>query len=441
MDGNLALELEAVPFLSKTATVRVVKDVKFGSAGVGFTRPEGAARHRDLTLDIYQPEGTSRTPRPALIMAFGGAFHRGSKENDVVEEGVHRNTPVSEYCREFARRGYVCFSIDYRLMQEAPDPGVTPTMEPGAPVNVDRVNYVRNLLGFAPCTQQMMIDEIEAATDDMSRAVAFVRSRSAAFGIDPARIAIGGFSAGAIMAINAALAERVPAAAVLALSGRMSMAAAETYVTGAEPPLLMIVGENDLPGIRDNIDGPVRHMTSMGATCQLITVPGATHFYPRTASVVTPDGARSDVESVAADFLHRHLRLAELSEPGLNEARRQCLVALFAAFNRHDVDSVMACLTSDIVFDAATGPEAFGRRFRGTQEVRAAFAQVWRDIPDIGWTCRRHTVAGDTALSEWLFSGTRADGSRLEVEGCDIFEFEAARIKRKSAFRKDRTSN
>jgi hypothetical protein len=45
-------------------------------------------------------------------------------------------------------------------MPEAPDPGITPTWIAGTSINVDRANFVRDLLGLHPCTQQMMIDEI-----------------------------------------------------------------------------------------------------------------------------------------------------------------------------------------------------------------------------------------------------------------------------------------
>ena len=38
---------------------------------------------------------------------------------------------------------------------------------------LNRANVVRDLLELQPCTQHMMIDEIEAATDDVSVAVEF----------------------------------------------------------------------------------------------------------------------------------------------------------------------------------------------------------------------------------------------------------------------------
>lgn len=120
------------------------------------------------------------------------------------------------------------------------------------------------------------------------------------------------------------------------------------------------------------------------------------------------------------------------------ETRLNLLHQLFAAFNRHDGAAVMACMTDDIIFDAAAGPEICGRRLSGTQEVRAAFETTFKTMPDVSWECTRHEVFGDRGISEWIFRATAADGRRIEAEGCDIFSFRDDKIRTKSAFRKDR---
>ena len=121
-----------------------------------------------------------------------------------------------------------------------------------------------------------------------------------------------------------------------------------------------------------------------------------------------------------------------------SSARHQLLVTLFEAFNRHDADGVMACMTGDIVFDTAVGTEMYGNRIIGTADVKAAFEKAWGGMPDVSWTCTSHSVFGDRALSEWIFRGTAANGTRVEAEGCDLFTFNGDKISRKSAFRKDR---
>jgi ketosteroid isomerase-like protein len=122
----------------------------------------------------------------------------------------------------------------------------------------------------------------------------------------------------------------------------------------------------------------------------------------------------------------------------LEAIRRSLLEELFAAFNRHDSAGVMACMTDDIIFDAAAGPDICGRRLIGTSEVRAAFESTWTNMPDVSWQCTRHEVFGDRGISEWIFRAATKDGMRIEAEGCDLFSFRADKICVKSAFRKDR---
>ncbi len=119
-------------------------------------------------------------------------------------------------------------------------------------------------------------------------------------------------------------------------------------------------------------------------------------------------------------------------------ARLATLERLFAAFNAHDADAVMACFTADAVFLGAAGDHAGGRRFAGTSAIRTAFAAVWADLPDVQWAVHRSRMLGDEAVTEWLFTGTRRDGARIEAEGLDLFRFEGALVASKSAFRKDR---
>jgi len=114
------------------------------------------------------------------------------------------------------------------------------------------------------------------------------------------------------------------------------------------------------------------------------------------------------------------------------------LEALFDAFNRHDADAVLSFMTEDCVFDAAAGAAAHGTRYQGRQEVRDAFAEVWATFGDARWDAGPHRVDGDFGLSEWVFSGTRADGARIEAEGCDLFTFRDGKIALKRAFRKQR---
>jgi ketosteroid isomerase-like protein len=108
------------------------------------------------------------------------------------------------------------------------------------------------------------------------------------------------------------------------------------------------------------------------------------------------------------------------------------------AFNRHDLDAIMAMMTEDCVFEASAGNAVEGERFAGQAAVRAAFADVFASYPDAQWANARHVVEGDRGFSEWVFSGTRADGLRVEVKGCDLFTLRDGKIAVKNSFRKHR---
>ncbi|MDP9631170.1 UNVERIFIED_ORG: steroid delta-isomerase-like uncharacterized protein [Ensifer adhaerens] len=111
---------------------------------------------------------------------------------------------------------------------------------------------------------------------------------------------------------------------------------------------------------------------------------------------------------------------------------------LFDAFNRHDIDGVMSFFAEDCVFNTVAGSEAHGTRVEGTEQIATAFSSVWQTMPDAHWAHHSHFVHGDRAVSEWTISGTNADGSRIEAEGCDLFTLRDGKIVRKQAFRKNR---
>lgn len=120
------------------------------------------------------------------------------------------------------------------------------------------------------------------------------------------------------------------------------------------------------------------------------------------------------------------------------EVEAATLQAFADAWNRHDIDALMSFMTDDCVFQPAAGPLACGTRFEGREAVRSAFEQAWINFPDAQWSNGRHFVCGDRGVSEWTFTGTKADGIRIEADGCDLFVFRDGRIAVKNAFRKDR---
>jgi steroid delta-isomerase-like uncharacterized protein len=116
----------------------------------------------------------------------------------------------------------------------------------------------------------------------------------------------------------------------------------------------------------------------------------------------------------------------------------EMLQAFADAWNRHDVDALMSFMSDDCVFDASAGPDVCGTRYAGREAVKAGYQDVFATFPDAHWGNARHFVHGDRGVSEWTFTGTRADGSGVEVHGCDLFTFRDGKIAVKNSYRKNR---
>jgi steroid delta-isomerase-like uncharacterized protein len=121
-----------------------------------------------------------------------------------------------------------------------------------------------------------------------------------------------------------------------------------------------------------------------------------------------------------------------------NEVTIEFLDAFGDAWNRHDVDGIMAFMAEECAFETTAGPEVCGKRYEGREAVRTAFARVFRVFPDAHFGDPRHFVAGDRGCTEWTFTGTGADGKRVEVLGCDLFTFRGGKIALKSSYFKNR---
>ncbi len=113
------------------------------------------------SLDLYLPDepGTAAEPHPTLMFIHGGAWKAGDKEHFVAAG------------RRLARSGFAVASINYRLVPA----GVFP-----------------------------------ANLDDSLCALAFLRAHASEYDLDPERIAVMGYSAGAHLASLVGLASEHP---------------------------------------------------------------------------------------------------------------------------------------------------------------------------------------------------------------------------------------
>ena len=144
------------------STVTVTSAVVYGSAVTVNSTTQ------TLLMDIYQPVGDTVSQRPVLIIAHGGSFIGGTRTD----------ADVVALCTRFAKQGYVCASIDYRLGMGFP---------------IDSINATKAVI---------------RAVQDMKAAVRFFRkdffTNGNFYHTHPNYIFAGGSSAGAFMGLHLA---------------------------------------------------------------------------------------------------------------------------------------------------------------------------------------------------------------------------------------------
>ena len=116
----------------------------------------------------------------------------------------------------------------------------------------------------------------------------------------------------------------------------------------------------------------------------------------------------------------------------------ETLQEIAAAFNRHDLDAIMAFFSEDAVLESPRGPTPHGTRFVGRDAVREGLAARFTGIPDVHYGDDDHFVSGDRGASEWTLTGTTTEGERLEVRGCDLWTFRDGLVTRKDSYWKIR---
>jgi steroid delta-isomerase-like uncharacterized protein len=101
------------------------------------------------------------------------------------------------------------------------------------------------------------------------------------------------------------------------------------------------------------------------------------------------------------------------------------------AWGRHDPDAIVALHTEDTTFHAHIGQEPA----RGKAAVRQAFADLFAQFPDLGFTQVSLRTGPDFWVVEWRMSGTLAGtDSAFEVDLVDLITIEDGLVKRKDSY-------
>jgi ketosteroid isomerase-like protein len=110
------------------------------------------------------------------------------------------------------------------------------------------------------------------------------------------------------------------------------------------------------------------------------------------------------------------------------------LEGLAAAFNAHDIDTVMSFFAPDCSLDMPRGSEPHGTRFQGLEDVRKGIMGRFETTPDVHYADLEHFVSGNCGMSRWLLTGTKRNGEKVKVRGCDFYTFQNGRVVRKDSY-------
>lgn len=102
------------------------------------------------------------------------------------------------------------------------------------------------------------------------------------------------------------------------------------------------------------------------------------------------------------------------------------------AFNRHDVDGVMALMTDDCVFEN-TNPPPDGATYRGQNEVRAVWQKFFAANPDALFEFEEVFASGNRCVVRWIYRKTK-EGKPWHLRGVDIFEVRDGKIAGKRSY-------
>jgi ketosteroid isomerase-like protein len=103
------------------------------------------------------------------------------------------------------------------------------------------------------------------------------------------------------------------------------------------------------------------------------------------------------------------------------------------AFNRHDVDGVVAAMTEDCVFEN-TSPAPDGERYVGQAAVRAFWESFFAASPQATFDTEDIFAGGDRCLVRWRYRWVAADGTPGHIRGVDVFRVRDGKVAEKFAY-------
>jgi carboxylesterase type B len=220
--GGAVAAQAGTPFVDPIYDVLITDDIFYDSAPIN-----NGADTKDLFLTLYQPavnatSGPLPDISPGIVFMHYGSFSSGDRSN------------VGFMAQLYAYYGYTVASIDYRLLGDNVAPNTGPAdgfIVPDPPFET------------LPVPQGMYT--INAAVEDATAALGWMRNNAATYDIDPDHMAIGGVSAGAIMALLQAYSAPANEAPQAVISYLGAMYGTEAAIQAGEVPAFVMGNEDD----------------------------------------------------------------------------------------------------------------------------------------------------------------------------------------------------
>lgn len=151
-------------YLSNIFQSSVSQDVVYGNspALTAVYVAENVTVNQQMTMDVFFPVGDNLPKRPLVMLAYGGGYLFGTKEDE----------DVWATCDSLAKKGYVTASINYRMNMNIADPSSA-------------------------------VRAIYRAAQDYHAAIRYMKEYSDTYGIDTNYVFMGGVSAGGFSAMHA----------------------------------------------------------------------------------------------------------------------------------------------------------------------------------------------------------------------------------------------
>ncbi len=103
------------------------------------------------------------------------------------------------------------------------------------------------------------------------------------------------------------------------------------------------------------------------------------------------------------------------------------------AFNRHDVDAVMALMADDVVFEN-TQPAPDGARYAGQEAMRAFWERFFAGSLHAHFTTEDIFAGGDRCAVRWRYTRREETGAEGHVRGVDLFRVRDGKVAEKLSY-------